>query len=177
MRELSHSPHYSGYHGDNRIVGRSEQGQALLEFAFIIPILFLMLVGVAFIAQGFNTSMVLHGAAYEGARIWAKNPHGGDNNHCNPPACDPNLGDAINFEKYVIPVVRQYVKNNGFDGESVLFFADNERQFRNILGLVSNNKQIVRVVLLYPVKLPIGNFASNFVPLYLEASCTMKRGS
>lgn len=155
---------------------RREDGQALLEFALTVPVLFLMLVGVAFIAQGFNLQMVLYGAAYEGARVWAKNPPGGDNNHCNLPACDPNQKTAINFEKYVIPVVRQYVTNNGFDGNQVFFYAEDNRGYRNTLNVISNNSQLVTVTVLYPFELPLGNFASSFSRVLIRASCTLKRG-
>jgi uncharacterized protein (UPF0333 family) len=155
---------------------KSEHGQALLEFALIVPILFLMLIGVAVIAQGFNLQMVLYGAAYEGARIWAKNPAGGDNIHCTPPACNASNGDARNFEKYVIPAVRQYVTNNGFDGAQVYFYAKDDRGYRNTLNLISNNPQLVNVSLLYAYQLPVGNFAAAFQEVLISASCTLKRG-
>ncbi|MEP7340910.1 MAG: TadE family protein [Acidobacteriota bacterium] len=155
---------------------KSEHGQALLEFAFIVPVLFIMLVGVAVIAQGFNLQMVLYGAAYEGARIWAKNPAGGDNNHCTPPACIAGNGDAINFEKYVMPAVRQYVTNNGFDGAKVYFYAKDDRSFRSTLNGICNDAQLVSVSLLYTYQLPVGNFAASFQEILIGASCTMKRG-
>lgn len=156
---------------------RGEEGQSLLEFALIVPVLFIMLVGVAFIAQGFNLQMVLYGAAYEGARVWAKNPPGGDNNNCSPPACDPNRRDAFNFQKYVMPVVRQYVTNNGFDGSQVFFYAEDNRAFTNSLNIVSNNSQVLTVTVLYPFELPLGNFASSFSRVLVRASCSMKRGA
>jgi hypothetical protein len=156
---------------------RGEGGQALLEFALIVPVLFIMLVGVAFIAQGFNLQMVLYGAAYEGVRVWAKNPPGGDNNNCTPPACDPDAGDSINFQKYVMPVVRQYVTNNGFDGNQVMFYAEDNRGFQNTLNLISNNSQLLIVTVLYPFELPLGNFASSFSRVLVRGSCSMKRGA
>ena len=155
----------------------SERGQAFIEFALIVPMLFLMLIGIAFIAQGFNLQMVLYGAAYEGARIWAKNPPGGDNIHCNLPACDPDAGSAINFEKYVMPPVRQYISNNGFDGEKAFFFAKENRSYRRILELIGNNPQSVKVIVLYPIVLPIGNFAGGYQEVLVGASCTLKRGA
>jgi hypothetical protein len=147
-----------------------------LEFALIVPVLFIMLLGVAVIAQGFNLQMVLYGAAYEGARIWAKNPAGGDNIHCTLPACNPSNGDAKNFEKYVIPAVRQYVTNNGYDGTKVFFYAKDDRGYRNTLNLISNNPQLVNVSLLYAYELPVGNFAAGFQQVLISASCTLKRG-
>lgn len=161
-----------------------EQGQALLEFALIVPALFLMLLGVAVMAQGFNLQMVLYGAAYEGARIWAKNPAGADTIHCTPPACNPNSGNATNFETYVVPAVRQYMANNGFkefeDGKKKLFFYSKDgRTAQNTLNLISNNPQLVNVTLLYSYSLPFGSFGEgiSFTEVVVSASCTLKRGS
>jgi hypothetical protein len=135
-----------------------------------------MLLGVTVISQGFNLQMVLYGAAYEGARVWAKNPAGGGPVHCTPPACDPDAATSNNFERYVIPVVRQYITNNGFDGNRVFFFAEDQRGYQNALSVIGNNPQWVRVTLLYPYELPLGNFAANFQRVLVSASCTLKRG-
>jgi hypothetical protein len=143
----------------------------------IVPVLFIMLVGVAFIAQGFNLQMVLYGAAYEGARVWAKNPPGGDYSHCTPPACNPDSAEARNFEKYVMPAVRQYVTNNGYDGNLLRFYGTDQSRFENALTLISNNTQLVSVTVLYPIELPIGNFAVDFQQVWVSATCTLKRGS
>src|SRR5262249_3763530 len=120
-----------------------------------------------------NLQMAMYGAAYEGARIWAKNPSGGDYNHCNPPACDPDTG-AFNFEKYVIPSVRQYVTDSGFDGSKVHFFDMDQEKYIDTLRLVANQKQLVRVTVLYPYDLPLGNFAANFTQIVVSATCTLK---
>jgi TadE-like protein len=156
---------------------RSERGQSFLEFSLILPVLFLLVLGVSIIAQGFNLQMVLYGAAYEGARIWSKNPAGADNIHCTPPACDPNEGTARNFEKYVMPSVRQYLTTNGFDGSNAFFFAKDREKANDALELVGNNPQLVRVTVLYPIKLPVGEFASGFQEVLISASCTLKRGA
>lgn len=156
---------------------RGETGQSLIEFALVVPVLFVMLLGVIFIARGFNLQMVLHAAAYEGARVWASNPSIGSANYCTPPACNPDTGTAINFERYIVPVVRQYVTNNGFDGSKVQFFSKDARAYQNALTLISNDRQLVRVTLLYTIELPIGNFAEGFRSLDVSASCTLKRGS
>jgi len=162
----------------------NEHGQALLEFALIVPMLFVMLLGVAVMAQGFNLQMVLYGAAYEGARIWAKNPVGGDTIHCTPPACIPSNGNATNFETYVVPAVRQYMANHGFDefvgGQKKLyFFSKDGRTANNTLNLISNNPQLVNVTLLYSYSLPFGSFGKDisFQEVMISASCTLKRGS
>ena len=159
-----------------RITRRSEDGQSFVEFAFIVPFLFIMLVGVTIIAQGFNLQMVLYGAAYEGARILAKNPAGGDNSHCIKPACDPDKGTEKNFEKYVIPVVRQYVTNNGYDGDKVVFYTENKDEYQRRLNDKTGDRRVVEVVLLYPFELPVGNYAERLQRVLIGASCVMKRG-
>lgn len=175
MRMFTNHPRYRRQCG-RKTARRSEQGQSFLEFALIVPVLFIMLLGVAVISQGFNLQMVLYGAAYEGARVWAKNPAGGDAIHCIPPACNPDSGQSNNFEKYVIPVVRQYLTNNGFEGRNVYFFAKDQRAYQNALSVIGNNPQWVRVTLLYPYSLPLGNFAIDTKEVLVSATCTLKRG-
>jgi len=135
-----------------------------------------MLLGVTVISQGVNIQMVLYGAAYEGARVWAKDPAGGGGNNCTPPACDPAAGTSVNFEKYVIPVVRQYVTNNGYDGSKVMFFAEDQAGYQKGLTFYSDKSEFVRVLLIYPYELPIGSFGGKYQKVSIRASCAMKRG-
>jgi hypothetical protein len=155
---------------------REQGGQALIEFALAVPILFLMLIGVAFIAQGLSLQMTLYGAAYEGARIWAKNPAAADLNHCTPPACDPTAANANNFEKYVVPAVRQYMTNNGFQGDKVIFYTGDATKYNQFVQFYANQQIAVKVILLYPIELPVGNFAGGYQQIIIGASCTLKRG-
>ncbi|HKX26516.1 MAG TPA: TadE/TadG family type IV pilus assembly protein [Blastocatellia bacterium] len=156
---------------------RSESGIAVVEFAFVLPLLFILLLGVLFISQGFNLQMVLYGAASEGARIWASNPFGGNNVNCTPPACNPDQPGRVNFQQYVIPAVRQYISSNGFDGNAVKFFTRNDAGFITALNAAGNNTQMVRVTLLYPVNLPVGSFSGDFNTVWVTATCVMRRGS
>lgn len=162
-----------------------EQGQALIEFALMILILFVMLIGVSIIAQGFNLQMVLYGAAYEGARIWAKNPVKGGAEYCTPPACDPSSGTASNFDKYVVPAVRKYMTDNGFDGSAqagkLFFFAKDPAQASKALQGISRDPLQVKVTVLYSIELPFTTpsdtpFDLNYREIQVIASCTMKRG-
>jgi Flp pilus assembly protein TadG len=45
-----------------------EQGQDLIELALVLPLLFVILMGVVDVGRAFNTYMVLTNAAREGAR-------------------------------------------------------------------------------------------------------------
>jgi hypothetical protein len=156
----------------------AERGQAILEFAMIVPMLFLMLVGVVYFAMGFNLQQTLHAAAFEGARVWAKNPPAGSARACSPPACDPN-GDPTtenNFEKYIKPAVRKYLDNNGFDGSKVIFYHEAPAKSRQRAQEISQHPELVTITLLYPYNLPIGNFASEYLTVKVGASVTLRRG-
>lgn len=157
------------------IARRSEQGQSIVEFALIVPFLFLMLAGIAVIAQGLNLQMIMFGAAYEGARVWAKNPAGGDISHCIRPACDPDSG-SNNFKMYVEPVVRQYVTNNGYDGGKVIFFNKDETERDKVLSVIAADAKKVEVLALYPYELPVGIFAEGYQQILIGGRCSMKRG-
>ena len=175
MRTITNYPNRYRRQYGRKITRRSEHGQSFVEFALIVPFLFLMLAGVTVLAQGFNLQMVLAGAAYEGARVWAKNPAGGDIGHCIKPACDPDSQDN-NFKKYVEPVVRQYIANNGYDGEKAIFFNEDPDKAVKVLESITTDRELVKVLVLYPFELPIGSFAEGFQRVTIGASCTMKRG-
>ena len=161
----------------------AERGQAIVEFALIVPILFLMIVGVVFFAMAFNLQQVLNNAAYEGARVWAKNPGAYSSHQCSLPRCDPN-GIALNqnnFQQYLMPLVRQYVTNNGYNGNLVIFYsyqgtAQDDAGFRAAVNTIDQNPELVTVTIYYPYTLPLGNLAGNYTTIMLSASCTFKRG-
>jgi len=48
--------------------GRGEDGQALVEFALVVPVLLFMILGLAEFARAWNTQQVLTDAAREGLR-------------------------------------------------------------------------------------------------------------
>ena len=138
--------------------------------------LFLMLVGVVYIAQGFNLQVVMYGAAYEGAKVWAKGQPGSGIDHCTPPDCDPNSEGSNNFDSYVVPAVKRYVRTNGYDGEQVRFFKP-EGDYKGVLGVRDREREFVRLDVLYPYRLPVGSFAESYKQIWIGASVTMKRGS
>ena len=103
------------------ILRQSEKGQAIVEFALIMPILIILLFGVVFFAMAFNLQMVLNAAAREGARTWASGR--ANTSPCGAtftPVCDPDEGNN-GFKKNVYPIVRKYVSDNGYDGNNVIF--------------------------------------------------------
>lgn len=136
----------------------NQRGQSVVEFALLLPLLLFLLMGVVFFTMAFNIQQVLNNAAREGARQWAMNPPLG-NPGCTTP-CDPSVG-TNNFKTNVMPLVRQYVTDNGYDGAGVRF-------------QVSQTSDQVTVSLSYPYSLPADGV--NFVTINLSASCTFKRG-
>ncbi len=155
---------------------KTERGQAIVEFALIVPMLFLMLIGVVFFAMGFNLQMVLDNAAYEGARAWARNPFA--YYQCTPPKCDPlsDSQDQNDFELQIVPLIRQYVTNSGFDGNKVIIFSENQSERQNAISLFTADPEIVRLNIYYPYRLPVGSFVSDYLTVKLSASCTLKKG-
>jgi hypothetical protein len=53
------------------LVTRQENGQSLVEFALLLPVFLLILVGIAEFGRGWMTKNILTGAAREGARVAA----------------------------------------------------------------------------------------------------------
>lgn len=50
---------------------RDERGAAAVEFAIVVPVLLLLVVGIAEFGRAYSTAAVLSGAAREGARTMA----------------------------------------------------------------------------------------------------------
>ena len=165
-------------HNSNK---RRQGGQSIIEFALIVPMLFLMLIGVVYIAQGFNLQLVISGAAFEGAKVWAKGQPGSGFKNCTPPLCDASSdGGQLNFEAYVMPAVRRYLSNNGFDGAETCFFIPDGKTagaIQKVAELYDNDREKVFLRVLYPYDLPVGNFAEGYQRIWISATCVMKRGS
>ncbi len=163
----------------NRTARHDERGQAIVEFAFVLPVLLLLLLGVIFFARAYNLQQVLSGAAHEGARVWAKNPPGGAWFQCgNTPCPNPGPG-ASNFYQSVIPAVRNYIRQNGFSDAQVTFFtrvsSDEQNMIRDTVSKLDADNEQVTITIYYAYSLPVGNLG-EFTQIYLKASCTMKRG-
>ena len=163
----------------NRTAHHDERGQAIVEFAFVLPVLFLLLLGVIFFARAYNLQQVLSGAAHEGARVWARNPPGGAWFQCgNVPCADPDSG-ANNFYQAVIPAVKNYIRQNGFSDADVTFFtrdrSNEQKAIRDTVSALDADNERVTITIFYKYSLPLGSPA-QFTQIFLKASCTMKRG-
>lgn len=159
---------------------KTQRGQAVVEFAMVLPVLFLLLVGIIFFARAFQLQQVLSGAVREGARVWAANPPGGAWLQCGNLPCpnDPPPGDT-NFYRYVMPVVRNYVKDSGFSDAELRFFTTQKNQeadtIKTTVSALDADNEKVTLTVFYKYSLPLGSLG-ELTPIYLRASCTMKRG-
>ncbi|HEX4949644.1 MAG TPA: TadE family protein [Blastocatellia bacterium] len=161
---------------------RGERGQAILEFAVVMPILFLLLFAVVFFAMAFNLQMILNAAAREGARRWASNR--ADTSPCCATCtspCDPTFGDS-GFQKNVVPVIKKYISDNGYDAENNLIFETVEVTKSELSLAEWNDKETsiedatkVKLVISYQYFLPTPAFEIQLV--HLRAEYTFKRGS
>jgi uncharacterized protein (UPF0333 family) len=160
-------------------IRRGERGQAIVEFALVMPVLVIMLLGVVFFAMAFNLQMVLNAATREGAKAWANNQMDanpccvGCTSPCNPQATDNG------FKKNIIPIVRKYVTDNGYDGDAVIFeevqvstLEIPATAWNQIIGSAEDAIK-VKLVITYGVRLP----TSGLSFITLKASSTFKRGS
>lgn len=162
-----------------------EQGQAIVEFALVMPILIILLMIVVFFAMAFNLQMVLNAAAREGARAWASNR--GDTSPCPATTtmltdheCEPN--DPNNgFKKNVMPLVRKYVSDNGYDGVNIVFAKvlvtkkDYSVQELSESTFSVEDATKVKLIITYGYSLPTAGL--NFELVTLKAEYTFKRGS
>ena len=160
---------------------RAERGQAIVEFALVMPILIALLFGVVFFAMAFNLQMVLNGAAREGARTWA-NSRANTSPCCATctTVCDPTAPDN-GFQKNVVPLVRKYVTDNGYDGNQIIFETVQVSQAEltaaqwNQIEDGAEDATKVKLVISFPFYLPTPGFEIELI--HLRAESTFKRGS
>jgi hypothetical protein len=170
-----------------------QQGQAIVEFAMIMPILVLLLLGIVFFAMAFNLQMVLNAAAREGARAWASNRAGtspclADQTALGDHSCEPiyNTSGTSDFQKNIVPLVRKYLTDNGYDGEKVIFgnVRVTKKEFSpqdwntlpdELIYHSIEDATKVRLVISYPYTLP--TTGAGFELVTLRAEYTFKRGS
>ncbi len=175
MNKLTHLHRYPD------LTQRAERGQAIVEFALVMPILIIMLFAVVFFAMAFNLQMVLNGAAREGARTWASSRV--NTSPClatSTTNCDPTTGGS-GFEKNVVPLVRKYVTDNGYDGNQVIF--EEVHASQTDMSVVEWNQNPdgaedatkVKLVISFPFYLPTPGFEIKLI--HLRAESTFKRGS
>ena len=88
---------------------RRERGQALVEFAILIPVLTTMLLGMLEFGTAFNHQLTLGYAVREGARIGADLVNGGGTLGCNT-GQSPN---AANVDGVIIEAIDRVLSSSG----------------------------------------------------------------
>lgn len=177
-----HRFHNFRFPSNNARFRQTERGQAIIEFAMVMPILILLLFGVVFFAMAFNLQMVLNAAAREGARAWASNRT--DASPCSAACteCDPDCPNS-GFYKNIRPLVYKYIQDNGYDAQNTLVFAevvstldkDIPADEWSQIKTCAEDMTKVKLVLRYEFYLPTPNLEIKLTTLHAEA--TFKRGS
>ncbi|MBV8775530.1 MAG: pilus assembly protein [Deltaproteobacteria bacterium] len=130
-----------------------------MEFALVMPLLVLLLVGVIYFAMAFNLQQVLNTAAREGARRWAMNPGNGYPGCPLETPCAPEASSP--FHDHVEPVMTRLVTNGGYE-------------MSRLTIETSYGADWVKVSLAYRYSLPGTSFALSEINLH--ASSTFKIG-
>lgn len=132
-----------------------ESGQALAEFALIMPILFLLIAGILGFGRAWNIQQVVVDAAREGARIAAVQ---------NPATADSTLGTAV--AKHAI---NSRLRNASIDTTTVTI---------NIIGRWRATGDSVHVDVSVPYSLPLLNVLMNWATgtsnFHLNSTTTMR---
>lgn len=165
-----------------RTTSRKEQGQAIVEFALVMPVLMLLLFGVVYFAMAFNLQMVLNTATREGARAWASN-RGNTSPCCSActSPCDPISDSENGFRKNVIPLIEKYLTDNGYNKNKLIYQQvqvsneDLKQSDWNAITDSAEDATKVKLVLEYEYQIPAAGL--DLLTIHLRSSYTMKRGS
>ncbi len=169
----------------------TDRGQAILEFALILPIMIIMMLAIVYFAMAFNLQIVLNTAAREGARTWASARVGTNPccENCISP-CDPEL-DNSEFAHNVAPVIRKIITDNGYSTNKLIIspidlqYTENGSQIladlnaTQWLNLSEDRSAMdaskVKLLLTMDFDLPSPSF--EIMTIRLRSSYTFKRGS
>ena len=174
-----------------KIKTSAERGQAIVEFALILPIMIIMMLAIVYFAMAFNLQMVLNTAAREGARAWASARMGTNPccENCISP-CDPEL-DNSEFAHNVTPIIKKIITDNGYSTDNLIIspidlqytedgsetLADlNVAQWQSLSpDRSAMDASKVKLLLTLDFELPSPSF--EIVMIRLRSSYTFKRGS
>ncbi len=174
-----------------KIKPSAERGQAIVEFALILPIMIIMMLAIVYFAMAFNLQMVLNTAAREGARAWASARMGTNPccENCISP-CDPEL-DNSEFVHNVTPIIKKIITDNGYSTNNLIIspidlqytedgsetLADlNATQWQNLSpDRSAMDASKVKLLLTLDFELPSPSF--EIMTIRLRSCYTFKRGS
>jgi len=90
--------------------GRRERGQSLVEFAVLVPLFMLILIGMLEFGLMFNHDLTLQYASREGARVGSALGCGANS---NSPTCDSALPSPQDVDTYVVAAVQRVLEASG----------------------------------------------------------------
>jgi Flp pilus assembly protein TadG len=90
--------------------GRRERGQSLVEFAVLVPVFMLILIGMLEFGLMFNHDLTLQYASREGARVGSALGCGASS---NSQACDSALPTPQDVDTYVVAAVQRVLEASG----------------------------------------------------------------
>lgn len=116
--------------------GKGERGQAMVEFALVLPIFLLVVFAIVDFGMGFHAWITVTNASREGARIGVV---GAD--AATIEAKVRSTAASLNHDEYLTVVVTNAVDQGGDPGESVSVTADYDYHLitplSSIMGIVS----------------------------------------
>lgn len=92
---------------------RHERGQGLVEFALLVPVFLILLLGMLEFGFAFNHQLTLGYATREGARIGADLVNGGGPLGCNGAATPAQSPNAANVDSIIIQAVDRVLLSAG----------------------------------------------------------------
>ena len=90
--------------------GRRDRGQSLVEFAVLVPVFMLILIGMLEFGLMFNHDLTLQYASREGARVGSALGCGANT---NSPTCDSALPTPQDVDTYVVAAVQRVLEASG----------------------------------------------------------------
>jgi len=89
---------------------RAEHGQSLVEFAVLVPVFMLILIGMLEFGLMFNHDLTLQYASREGARVGSALGCGANS---NSPTCDSALPSPQDVDTYIVAAVQRVLEASG----------------------------------------------------------------
>ncbi len=90
--------------------GRRERGQSLVEFAVLVPVFMLILIGMLEFGLMFNHDLTLQYASREGARVGSALGCGASSNN---QTCDSALPTPQDVDTYIVAAVQRVLEASG----------------------------------------------------------------
>jgi Flp pilus assembly protein TadG len=156
-----------------RSVLRDRRGQALVEFALLVPVLLLLLCGVIEIGRMLETNHIMSALTREGANLASRGATMQEALNIlrtNQQASGlGNVGGAVVSRLLVdqngIPVVEAQISTLGYENASMVAPQDSVADAYTSAGLTSGYRYyVVELFIPYTPITPLSNFMAGFIP-------------